>query len=106
MKPILYLFVPPLLSSGIAAATSCNDFGPSGVVCTGPDGYSSTQHNYGAGMSTYQDSSGNTASIHRYPAGATVVIPGGNNAGTPGTQSVPPGMGVNSMPGIRYDGYR
>ena len=106
MKPIHYLFVPLMLSSGIAAATSCNDYGASGIVCTGPDGYSSTQHNYGAGISTFADNQGNTANIHRYPGGATVVIPGGNNVGTPGPQLVPPGMGVNSMPGVRYDGYR
>ena len=103
MKPILYLFVPLVLSSSIAAATSCNDYEAGGVVCTGPNGYSSTQHNYSGGTSTYQDSYGNSASIHRYQGGGTVIVPG--STGTPPPTFVPPGMDAYPRPGAVRERY-
>lgn len=102
MKPILYLLAPLMLTSSIAVAVSCNDYGAAGVACTGPNGYSSTQHNYSGGTSSYQDTYGNSASVHRYEGG-TVIVPG--SVGTPPPTFVPPGMDAYPRPGAVRDRY-
>jgi hypothetical protein len=101
MKPLRYLLVPLMLSSSFASAVSCNDYGGNVTVCTGPDNFSSVQHNYNGGVSIYEDNRGNSASINRYQGGATVITP--HTTGRPSPSFVPPGMGTPPGPGPLYD---